>query len=201
MNIVDPSARDTFREEQIRAIEAGIRREYAKRIRAAKSRAEKKALRAERDAEIVRRTEPIIRERRPFLPPGHCQSCGYNLTGNVSGVCPECGTSVALSLETKPIRDGVILFLTAAMLIASFAPLSAFGMGWRNLGVVALISGGAAFVEFGCCVGWIVLGPRHLRHRNRQVAKVVAYLLATLSLCIGAFWGWIALVFACPPQA
>jgi hypothetical protein len=21
----------------------------------------------------------------------HCQSCGYNLTGNVSGVCPECG--------------------------------------------------------------------------------------------------------------
>lgn len=24
-------------------------------------------------------------------PPGHCQACGYNLTGNVSGVCPECG--------------------------------------------------------------------------------------------------------------
>jgi len=21
-----------------------------------------------------------------------CESCGYNLTGNVSGVCPECGT-------------------------------------------------------------------------------------------------------------
>ena len=27
-------------------------------------------------------------------PPGHCQNCGYDLTGNVSGVCPECGTSV-----------------------------------------------------------------------------------------------------------
>ena len=24
--------------------------------------------------------------------PGHCPRCGYNLTGNVSGVCPECGT-------------------------------------------------------------------------------------------------------------
>jgi hypothetical protein len=24
--------------------------------------------------------------------PGHCRQCGYNLTGNVSGVCPECGT-------------------------------------------------------------------------------------------------------------
>jgi hypothetical protein len=22
---------------------------------------------------------------------GHCRKCGYNLTGNVSGVCPECG--------------------------------------------------------------------------------------------------------------
>ena len=27
--------------------------------------------------------------------PGHCQRCGYNLTGNVSGVCPECGTKRA----------------------------------------------------------------------------------------------------------
>ncbi len=27
-------------------------------------------------------------------PPGHCQKCGYNLTGNVSGVCPECGTKI-----------------------------------------------------------------------------------------------------------
>ena len=23
---------------------------------------------------------------------GHCKKCGYNLTGNTSGVCPECGT-------------------------------------------------------------------------------------------------------------
>ena len=25
------------------------------------------------------------------FPPGHCQQCGYNLTGNVSGICSECG--------------------------------------------------------------------------------------------------------------
>ncbi len=25
-------------------------------------------------------------------PPGHCEACGYNLTANVSGTCPECGT-------------------------------------------------------------------------------------------------------------
>jgi hypothetical protein len=28
---------------------------------------------------------------RPARRPGHCQNCGYNLTGNVSGRCPECG--------------------------------------------------------------------------------------------------------------
>lgn len=31
---------------------------------------------------------------RKRLPPGHCKSCGYNLTGNVSGVCSECGEPV-----------------------------------------------------------------------------------------------------------
>ena len=28
------------------------------------------------------------------IPQGHCQTCGYDLTGNVSGVCPECGERV-----------------------------------------------------------------------------------------------------------
>jgi predicted amidophosphoribosyltransferase len=33
------------------------------------------------------------RDRR-LIPPGHCQNCGYNLTGNVSGRCPECGQAI-----------------------------------------------------------------------------------------------------------
>jgi hypothetical protein len=28
---------------------------------------------------------------RRRIPPHCCQGCGYDLTGNVSGVCPECG--------------------------------------------------------------------------------------------------------------
>lgn len=32
------------------------------------------------------------RTRRRF---DTCQQCGYNLTGNISGVCPECGTAMA----------------------------------------------------------------------------------------------------------
>lgn len=31
--------------------------------------------------------------RRPY-PLGHCRHCGYNLTGNISGVCPECGQTI-----------------------------------------------------------------------------------------------------------
>jgi hypothetical protein len=32
---------------------------------------------------------------------GFCLTCGYNLTGNTSGVCPECGTPVAGKAEVK----------------------------------------------------------------------------------------------------
>jgi hypothetical protein len=32
----------------------------------------------------------LARRRRMNL----CQSCGYSLRGNVSGICPECGTRV-----------------------------------------------------------------------------------------------------------
>ena len=35
----------------------------------------------------------LIVGRQPPRP-GHCQNCGYNLTGNVSGTCPECGDAV-----------------------------------------------------------------------------------------------------------
>ncbi len=35
----------------------------------------------------------FLRDRRHY-PPGHCPKCGYDLTGNESGVCSECGTGV-----------------------------------------------------------------------------------------------------------
>ena len=97
MNIVDPSTRDAFREEQIRAIKVEIRQEYATLIRAAKAKPEKKALKAERNARIASQTEALILERRPLPPPGHCRKCSYNLTANESGVCPECGTEVEMA--------------------------------------------------------------------------------------------------------
>jgi predicted RNA-binding Zn-ribbon protein involved in translation (DUF1610 family) len=33
---------------------------------------------------------------RRFMNPAECRTCGYDLTGNTSGLCPECGSSVPL---------------------------------------------------------------------------------------------------------
>jgi predicted RNA-binding Zn-ribbon protein involved in translation (DUF1610 family) len=38
---------------------------------------------------VYARSRRYRRRRR-----GECLDCGYNLTGNVSGVCPECGTAI-----------------------------------------------------------------------------------------------------------
>ena len=43
--------------------------------------------------DIVRRLHGDSLRRHKYAP-GHCQTCGYDLTGNTSGVCPECGTKV-----------------------------------------------------------------------------------------------------------
>ena len=39
-------------------------------------------------------TAYLFLRRKKHHQAGHCQKCGYNLTGNVSGRCPECGTPV-----------------------------------------------------------------------------------------------------------
>ena len=39
-------------------------------------------------------TAILWRLDRRRIPPGHCLKCGYNLTGNVSGTCPECGERI-----------------------------------------------------------------------------------------------------------
>jgi hypothetical protein len=39
------------------------------------------------------------RRRRERDRPGHCNACGYDLKGNLSGVCPECGAAAAAVKE------------------------------------------------------------------------------------------------------
>ena len=36
----------------------------------------------------------LFRAESSRFPPSHCRKCGYDLTGNASGRCPECGTTL-----------------------------------------------------------------------------------------------------------
>lgn len=49
---------------------------------------------------LVRRWDRWRWQRR--YPRGHCQFCGYNLTGNTSGTCPECGTTITPLPPARP---------------------------------------------------------------------------------------------------
>lgn len=60
----------------------GINRQATKALRKAGLRV---GLMGVPDEQVVRRMSVHI-----------CRVCGYNLTGNVSGVCPECGTAIAV---------------------------------------------------------------------------------------------------------
>lgn len=109
---------------------------------------------------------------RPF-PPGHCRNCGYNLTGNVSGRCPECGAPVppeqATATRAAPKRNfwrrfaaawGVITLLTC--------PLAAF-LGFMDTSYrKGIFDYGAAFLT-----GTVSIGPF-----TAMLAAIVAALLA-----------------------
>lgn len=45
-------------------------------------------------AAVIRNRLKAIAETRAHMRAHLCRTCGYNLTGNVSGVCPECGTAI-----------------------------------------------------------------------------------------------------------
>ena len=60
--------RNDYREEQVNAIKAQIRKKYADRIRGAASKDEKRVLKTERNAEIARQIESLMRERNLDTP-------------------------------------------------------------------------------------------------------------------------------------
>ena len=47
---------------------------------------------------------PVMRRRR-VCTEGRCAQCGYDLTGNVSGRCPECGVAVSLARSCDAERS------------------------------------------------------------------------------------------------
>ena len=63
LRIIPRGMRNDYREEQVNAIKAQIRKKYADRIRGAASKDEKRVLKTERNAEIARQIESLMRER------------------------------------------------------------------------------------------------------------------------------------------
>lgn len=41
----------------------------------------------------------VLLSRNPRHSPAGCPVCGYSLTGNTSGVCPECGTPTTVGVK------------------------------------------------------------------------------------------------------
>ncbi|MBN1343279.1 MAG: HEAT repeat domain-containing protein, partial [Phycisphaerae bacterium] len=69
----------------------------------------------------------------PRFSPGTCQACGYRLTGNTSGVCPECGTTVSRPPESIKSQGRVFKafladkspFIRLLMILAAFLSVPA----------------------------------------------------------------------------
>ena len=80
------------------------------------------------------RPKRLQRLRRKRSERGQCAECGYSLAGNVSGVCPECGTRVEKPDEGAGERR-----------YARPAPMSTTWPWWANALAVAF---GAAVLLF-----------------------------------------------------
>ncbi|HZK81273.1 MAG TPA: hypothetical protein VFC46_09410 [Humisphaera sp.] len=68
----------------------------------------------------------------------HCRKCGYVLTGNTTGRCPECGsllTPIAVVYGERPRRPrsllaGVVLLLMGALIVTTVIVTSAMKVDW-----------------------------------------------------------------------
>jgi hypothetical protein len=48
----------------------------------------------------------VVARRRDAATAGHCPACDYDLTGNLSGVCPECGAAASALPPAAPSAVG-----------------------------------------------------------------------------------------------
>jgi len=126
-----------------------------------------------------RRRESLNAQRDALLRSGRCPMCNYDLTGNVSGTCPECGSPVMAKAEEYAGRAGGLestksrytvadlLFDASAFLIGaafSFVALSALAERWLGPGAVS--SGVAALLIAAWYAARGIMATRRRRRGN-----------------------------------
>lgn len=112
------------------------------------------------------------RDRRRFLD-GHCRKCGYDLRGNVSGVCPECGlthgplgtppsTAEAVQARAEIVRRRRRDMLLAALYVDGLLLAWTVISGWNSREE----SGQIAIHCLPLCVLAVLLAVLYLRALN-----------------------------------
>jgi len=78
--------------------------------------------------------------RSGAIQEGTCKCCGYNLTGNRSGICPECGAVVG-SID-RPESGGAVIIFTEVLLAGALAStwVGLIGGRWESAGYPLIAS-------------------------------------------------------------
>lgn len=146
---------------------------------------------------IVFRQGPLRRYKR--YRNGRCTKCGYDLTGNSSGICSECGSPV----RTEPVSDRLfrVVFGTLLLIFGSvnllwaafYAPV--FLMAVFSVIALGLVAGGAYLLTgrtAALCVLLIGLWSIHTGLYNIVSFAIRPDAVRTLSSPRVAFWiAWV----------
>lgn len=93
----------------------------------------------------------LLLERRMRAPSGCCAACGYNLTGNTTGVCSECGAAVAearVRLQHRSRRMRLVPLGVASVVLLPFAGRTAVDQFHHHAEWKKMLARQAAYLEY-----------------------------------------------------
>jgi len=112
-------------------------------------------------------------------PPGSCTQCGYNLTGNVSGRCPECGVAVTPARDERLGRRRVPLPRRVAVVYWGIVLVLALPAALEFYSVaLCTVPNGAGDYAIGFAVGSLLISPY-----TAFVGCVIHWTVKRWSLC------------------
>ena len=131
-----------------------------------------------------------------------CSECGYNLRAlQRDGVCPECGTLIAHSLDNRTREEGLRgntgarRLVVATMVLAVFGPwitLRLWGqLASRSTGISFLVWG---FVGLAASAAWCAVNDRRTANRRTLLGKVDHYWKPTLGAAVSALYAYLGYV-------